>query len=425
MKRLFSNKLILLLVLIAFLILGYPLFLFGVGKSFFFHLDPDIVYTTNALLYTKFRIISYIDHPGTPTIVYLSYLFIPFRLMAKYLAHQNFSDWSFNNFAFLVYYLRIFQLVLSGFSLFVFLKLIKNITNSKMFVVLGFCLAFSLAGFTSALSVAPEGFSLLLAAIWLTVFVKFAKTEKYFPCAILAAISGFAFANKFTNLFLVLISVFLPVFVKRYNLGKKIVMIEANAAIAIQAFLLGILPVINKLPSIINWGVGLFNHAGKYGYGTAAVFDQVTYLNSLSTLISGQPITYIFILLTFLLEVYLLLKKKLKVTDPVAFLGLTAFLGILVFSKYPAIHYNYINILLMVFSLVYFLTKVKIIWVKILIPVMAVVFAITSYKYIAENSAKLSGTGNGSVVEQLEAWTPTWSSDLFREQLDAAKVRKP
>lgn len=415
-----KNKLILYLMLIAIFILGYPLVVYGIDKTFFYSMDPDVVYTTNALLYTKAKVITYLDHPGTPTIVILYYLYFPLRIIAKYWLHISFIQWSFDNFAFLTYYLRIFQLVISSVGLLIFLNLIKTMVKSKTSTIIAFCLIFAFGGMTTAITIVPENFSFLLVACWLTVFYKFTKNRKYLWNIILAVISGFAFANKFTNIFLIIASLFLPFFITGLKLKQKALMVGINSILSLLTFFLGIWPIKDKLTGIVEWGKNLFTHAGSYGSGTQSIFDPLTYFSSVAVLIRDNPILFIFICFSLVFFLFLVIKKKLDIKDPVVFLVVIAFVGIATFAKYTVIRYNYIHIQLIIFSLLYFLSKLKVSVTKILLPVTIVIFLIFSFGYI-KTANQLSKMPTETVHDVLNAWTPFWASDIFREQLDAVK----
>jgi hypothetical protein len=355
-----DNELIVFLTLITFVILGYPLFRFGIDKSFFYSLDPDVVYVTNAILYTKYAVISYADHPGTPTIMLINYLFFPLRLIAKYILHQKFIQWSFDNYAFLTYYLRIFELFIFSTATFIFLKVTAKISKSVSILIFAWIAMLSLTGISWAISIAPENLSLFLTSLWLLVFVNFLKQRKYRLNIILMVISGFAAANKFTSIFLLVPSLFLPLFIERFKIGQKLMTFLSNILVFGLAFYLGIRPAMNQLGYLKFWVVSLFTHAGDHGTGALSVFDITTYSGSAIALIKGYPIVFIFICFTLVLGALLIIKKKINVTNPVVFLAFTSAAGIAVFAKYPLIHYDYVNILLITFCLVFFLSKAKI-----------------------------------------------------------------
>lgn len=418
-----NNKLILILTLLAIIMLGYPLVVWGIEKSFFYSIDPDVVYITNALLYTKANIITYIDHPGTPTIMLLYYLFFPLRLIAKYNLHQSFIQWSFDNYAFLTYYSRIFQLILSVLGLTIFLNLVKRVTKSNILTISAFFLTFLFAGLTSTLAVRPENFSFLLTACWLAVFTKFTNSKKYIWIAILAALSGFIFANKFTGLFLIVFTSFLPLFVQKEKLTTKLIMLQANLAIFFEFFLIGVWPIRNKIIAIFDWGSHLFGHADVHGTGAGSFFDWNTYTLSLRNLTIGNPYLVVFIVLTMILAIILVIKKKVKLRDPVVLLTLIAFLGILVFAKYPVIHYNFINIFLMIYCSIYLLSRIKSVWSSLTMLIVGIVFVISIYSNLAlvfDHSPKINPDGVNAILEQ---WTPFWSANIFKDQLDSVKFR--
>lgn len=415
-----KNKLVLLLVVMAFIVLAYPLFFLGIEKSFFLSIDPDIVYVTNAVLYAKSKVIIYIDHPGTPTIMLLNYSIMILRLLAKYVLHVSFVQWSFDNFAFLTYYLRFFGLGIVLFALFIFLKTVKKISNSDLITTVSFLLVLLFGGTGMASFVVPENLSFLLEAIWLFIFVKFMESRKFLWIFILVLVSGFGFANKFTFLFLGIASIFLPLYLQKTKLVQKLILIEANFAIFLQMFILGVWQIRKRLPEIVHWGISLFSYADKYGQGVYSIFDKNTYLNSLWYLLNNHLPTFIFIVSTILLEMFLIKKNKIKLGNPLLFVSFISMVGILVFSKYPTIHYNYPNIFLLIFCCSYFLTKVKVIWVKCILVVLSLFFVFNSYNSVMSVRSFSTITPKKDIKTLLQEWTPFWSGDVYRQQLDSS-----
>lgn len=421
-----NNKLILFLAIVTFVVLGYPLFISGIEKSFYMSTDPDIVYVTNALLYTKSAVITYTDHPGTPTIMLLYYLFVPFRLIAKYILHQGFIQWSFDNYAFLTYCVRLFQLALYSLSVLLFLKLIQKISKSVYLNIFAWMAVLSFAGSNYALFIAPENFSFFLTAIWLTLFLKFVKKPSYFLSILLAIISGFALANKFTCLFLLIPSLAMVFYIRDMKTIKKFAGFSFNFLISGLLFYVGILPAIIRFDYIAQWVRSLFYHAGRYGTGKFAIFDWTAYFVSVSSLIRGNWVLTLFVCITVVLAIYLLIKKKLKITNPVIFLFITTVVGIAAFAKYPIIHYNYVNIILLVFCVIFFLSKVKLSLVKILLPFMIIVFILNMRGYEKGIPKGLEERNPQSINSILNIWTTSyWSGNLFREELDTLGFTKP
>lgn len=415
-----EHKLTIVLTLIAIVILGYPLVIYGINKTFFYGIDPDVVYTTNALLYTKAKIITYMDHPGTPSIVLLSLYFTPLRLIAKYILHQNFIDWSFYNYAFLTYYLRIFQLITVGVALYIFLSSIRKFTKSIMLTIIAFCLLFSIGGVTSALLIIPENLSCFLTAVWLSVLVIFLRKRGYFQNVILAGIAGLAFANKFTSLFLVIISIFLAFYIKKSNVWQRVLMLGSNIFIAVGTFILGVQPIWGGLKNVGKWGLSLFYHAGVHGTGTSSIFDWNTYLNSFFLLIRYNVVAFVFIVLTVISGIYLLIKRKIKASDPVILVLFTSFTGVLIFAKYSLMHYQFVNIFLLIFCAIYFLLNIDLRLKLICLIAALSIFLTTSVGYLKYVSARSVGSTE-SVRNVLQTWTPHWAADIFRDQLKESK----
>jgi hypothetical protein len=114
-----TSVVIVILALLVAILTTSPVIKGGLDRVFY-SIDPDVVYTANALLYIKSGFVSYFDHPGTPAIVLISYFLIPFRAYAKFVQHTPFVSWIFGNYALTFFYLRMMQSVL----LFIYLLVI-------------------------------------------------------------------------------------------------------------------------------------------------------------------------------------------------------------------------------------------------------------------------------------------------------------
>jgi hypothetical protein len=419
-----------LLVILAFIILGIPLFIYGIDQSFFYSIDPDIVYVTNALLYTKYAIIDYADHPGTPTIMILYYLYFPLRIIAKYWLHVGFIQWSFDNFAFLMFYSRIFELLVFCSSLLIFLKAVSKMIKSNLLVIIAWISIFIFLGFDSGVRVIPENFSFFLTAIWLLLFLKFVEKRSYIYSALMVFIAGFAVANKFTSLFLLVQSIFLPIFINKLKLDQLYARVQINVFIAGLAFYIGILPALERLPWIKSFAISLFSHAGAHGTGESAIFNLPAYSASITSLITRYPATFMYIFLTFVLAIFLIVKKKVKLNDPALFVFATTLVGIFVFAKYSAIHYFYVNFVLVVFCAIYFLTKVKQNYLKYVLVTVSAVFLVlfNPFTFIKNISNQMPTNKTETVYSTLRTWTPFWASDIFGDQfkaIDSIKTETP
>jgi hypothetical protein len=314
---------------------------------------------------------------------------------------------------------RIFQVILYSIGVFLFLKLTKGLSKSISLVVFALLAILIFAGSGLAVYILPENFSFLLTAIWLTVFVKFVKKPSYLLNAILVAVSAFAVANKFTNIFLLVPSLLFPIYINNLKFDQKFARLQLN--ILGLFFYIGILPAIDRFTYIKNWAVSLFTYAGGHATGPRAVFDWGIYSSSAMSLMNDLPIMFIFIVSTVILGTYLIIKRKLKLNNPVILLTLTTVLGIMVFAKYPLIHYQFINISIIVFCAVYFLSNLKVSKVKLLLIILAVVFLSSARGRMTNRSNWLEKQSTKDVYKTVGAWTPYWSGDIYKDQFNAIK----
>lgn len=412
-----ARKLELIIGLITFSALATPFFVYDFEKTFFYSVDPDIVYMTNAVLYTKYNMISYADHPGTPTIILLYLFFIPFRLFTKYLLGLNFIQWSFDNFALLTLYARILEVTIKSVTAFIFAVLVKRMTKSNTLTLAGSFLLFALTGFTMGGFIIPENLSLLLTALWLLVFVLFVKKPTYILNLLLIAVSALAVANKFTSLFLLIPSLLLVFYVKKIGLEQKILRLQANLVFAWIIFYLGILPAWREFTYIKNWAVQLFYWSGIHGTGVQTIFNFSEYFSSLVILVKGMPYQVSLIFLTFAMGVFLTIKRKISIKDANIFLGLSAIAGFFVFAKYPIVHYNFVNFFILVYCFIYFLWKMPKKFILATLLVSGVLFVKSNVGYM-RSFERLSQEKHGTVYETLDAWTSHWASDIYREQFN-------
>lgn len=412
-----NKKLILFLTLLGVAIMSIPLFMFGVHKSFYVNPDPDIVYATNAVLFLKSGIISYTDHPGTPQIVLLSLLSLPIKLISSIFLHQDFTKWTFNNFEIYTFYLRVFELTISGLSLYLLLKLLDRLNNSKIAAITIFLLFFLTGIFTWSTFVAPEALLILICVIWLLYLFKFIEEPNLRKSLILSGLSGIAFADKFTGIVL-----FICTIAAIAVMGtKKIKGVFLNIIVFIFSFVIGIIPVFSKLTQISDWGMSLLLHPGVYGQGPITLLNKEMYISSLSTLFGNYPAVFIMIIFGTILTAVYYRKIKSKKDRTMLLLFVIPLAMFFVFCKYPKIHYNYVNLLLISFSMSYFLSKMDKIWKAILMPVFAVLFIWTLFVNITilRNARIIAGgEDNGYMHYALKEWTPFWSGNVYKDLID-------
>lgn len=415
-------SLIYILTILTFFVVGYPLLVYGIDKTFFFSIDPDVVYLTNAVLYTKHAIISYADHPGTPTIMILYTLFIPIRIIAKYFLNISFPDWSFDNFALVTYVGRFAMLIIFCLSIFFILKSIRNLTKSNLLVFFTWVSLLTFLGLGQGIQIIPENFLVFLTTLWIFTFTKFVKYKSYKLNLILIFISGIAVANKFTAIFLAIASILLIFYIRNINFEQKILRLQLNVLVFFGSFYLGILPAIKRFTYIKNWMVSLFLHSGTHGTGPESVLDLKIYIDSAGTLISGAPILFIYILVSVFLSAYLLIKRKIRLTEPFIFIFAISILGIIVFAKFPLMHYFVVNFVLLIFCTLYFLSKLfNLTIVKIFVLALSMQLILNFIRFSKGVKIEMNLDRQDTVYSTLNAWTPFWSSDVYREQFDKIK----
>lgn len=404
--------------------MALPLFIFGVHKSFYVNPDPDIVYATNAVLFLKSGIIGYADHPGTPQILLASLLSLPLKFISTVILHQNFTQWTFNNFEIYMFYLRVFELIISGLSLFILLKLINSLNNSKLFAFMFFLLFFLAGIYTWTTYVAPEALLMLFSAVWLNYLFIFIDKPTLRNSLILSGLSGIAFANKFTGVVLIICTIVAIAIAG----NKKLKEIIINIFVFISAFIIGIIPVFSKFAQIYDWGLSLLIHPGIYGQGPQTLFNADMYMSSLSTLIRNYPSVFLIIILGIILSIINFKNRKSNKDRIILSLLIISSVIFFIFSKYPKIHYNFSNLLLISFSVSYFLSKMNKIWRAALIPVFTVMFIWTLFINITvlrNTRIVAGGEDNGYMHYALKEWTPFWSGNVYKELIEEGNENSP
>lgn len=419
-------KLVILITIFTLVFLAFPLFVFGIKSSFYLSLDPDIVYLTNALLYTKSAVITYADHPGTPTIISLFTFFIPLRIYTKILLHQNFIDWAFNNFALLTYVSRSLMIFVFTVGVSIQTSLIHKEYKSPVLTIIAGLLLILFAGSNFALIISPENLSFLLTSVWLVVFVKFTRHKNFSLTILMNLVAGVIFANKFTSLFILIISLLLTFTISNASVIKRIFYFLVNIIISISSFFVGILPAIIRFDYMVNWAKALFNHTGKHGTGKTTFFEFYTYFDSLSKLVIDNWLLFALITLSISILISLVLMRKFKLDNCHFIVYIVSLLGIFIFAKYPVIHYNYVNITLFIFSSIYFLSKTSLNLSKYLSMFLMLLIIFNSIGKTIDKNYVDGIASKKSVNYVLNDWTtPLWSGNLYREKLNDLGFKQP
>lgn len=320
-----------------------PLLKVGLAGSFL-GVDPDAVYVGNALSYVKAHQIHYFDHPGTPSIRLLAFSFWPLRVWAK-LSGQSFLSWAVANFSQLYFYTRLLEGLLLALGTGIFMKALYRITHSGLAMLLGWLSLLTYSSYLNAgLFIAPEGLSFFLTAAWLYLFVKFIQGRSPFTVFMLSIVAGLALANKFSNLFLLPGSLVL-IFQTSITFRQKCYNFFFGLILAVATFIIATLPIINNYVSVFGWIMRLATRPGLHGAGAASAFSLSTYLDSLVLLIQ-QNYWIVLLVGTALLVALARMKNWLSIQNIVWSFGL---LGFLVFAKYPVLHYQLANFVILIF----------------------------------------------------------------------------
>lgn len=405
-----------------------PLLLFGVNAAFF-SIDPDVVYFANALSYIKWNIIGYYDHPGIPSIYLISLVLIPVRIYSKFVVNQNFFDFIFNNYQIVIFYSRIFQSSIFLLGLFVYLKSIFNLTKSYLTMIIGILF---LACFTpiyySVLSISAEPLNFLLVSIWIFVFSLSLSNKKNNYISLLLFLSGMLFANRATNIFYMVSSIWLLMHFKKGNF-KKIILIPIG-------FLVGIFPSLHILPDILKRILLFASASGIHGAGENKFFDSNLYLLSFKTFWNRDFV----VTTTVLILAFCIFYFRKKINPEVLHLSSLFVIGFLVFAKFPLAHYQVPNLLFVIFSVSIIISKLNIKFTVLIIFILSY-FAFVNYRnyfsilslemgqvvkleqFVVNNPSKIGEVWEWARVKNFAyLWTNSWGGGVFKYQIDNLEI---
>ena len=254
--------------------------------------DPSYAYLFNGLLLLAQQVPHHIDHPGTPLqtlialLVYLQWLYLKLfntvnpDVVAAAMAEPE---------RYLLFISRV--LIVLNCSALIFLG--KKIYQSSHSIFLAiFCqsslLTYGIFG-TKLLFPAPEALVSFLSLCLLAVFVPLIfqsaiDHKKQTKIALVAGfIFGLGFAVKLT--FFPLAGLFL--------LLKTWRQVFLACAAALAGWLLGVLPIISKLPQFYKWAHNMLTHTGKYGGGDQGLVDYSQLVGHFNELFKAFPLFYI------------------------------------------------------------------------------------------------------------------------------------
>lgn len=350
------NKLLIgILALAVAIIIVLPV-LKGGTNSVFYSIDPDVAYVANALRYIKSGYITYNDHPGTPAIVLISIVLMPFKVYAKLFNKVPFIDWAYNNYSFTFVYLRSFESLLIFFSLCLLLSAIYKITKKNLmpFVFLVAVLLFA-PFYYSGTSISAEGLSVLIASIWAYVLIQYLLNKKYAYLFLLSLIAGLAFANRATSFFM-LPATLIPVVVSKSEFKQKVLMSLTSLVSMAVGFVVGVSPIPSGPISVLKQVFGYASSTKIHSTGGHAIINFHEYMKSAASYWYIDDLALPIFVLEAVVGIGSLFSKVLN-KKILGLIVLNFVAGGIIFAKFPLQHYQLINYYLASFGATVLLSK--------------------------------------------------------------------
>ena len=121
---------------------------------------------------------------------------------------------------------------------------------------------------------------------------------------LIGALCGLGFAVKIT---------FAPMLGLLLLLGKFKLIAKA-ALVAVIAWLIGVLPIIKKVPQMFEWFYQVFTHTGAHGHGSTGLFNFLEFKQHVLWLMAVFPM-FFWTMLVVLLATFIFLLKKVLITQ--------------------------------------------------------------------------------------------------------------
>lgn len=313
-----------------------------------FAIDPDVVYLANAITFIKTFHIYYFDHPGTPAIMLHGLLELPLVVYTKFVIREGFLGWILRNFGQVIYYARILNSGIFAAALIIFISSIYRTTKRLLFIPLGLLIFLSFEPlYFSAVSITAESTLFLLTSVWVFIFLDNNQEPNTKKLLILATISGFAVANRYTSGLLPILTLAVCYSQIPHN---KIKMLALVFAVIIFSFLIGILPVAKYMTAMVDWILELGGKTGLHGSGGKGFISLAIYLDSIKKF-ANLPLlkTFFWAAIVFAItSIYKVATNQDKKTKwLIVFAAIDLFVT-LTFLKYPLLHYQTTNFLVFI-----------------------------------------------------------------------------
>lgn len=408
----------------------YPILQTGI-EGVFYSIDPDIVYFSNALLYIKAGVVGYFDHPGTLAITTIAYSYIPIRLYTKLVLHQNFIEWAFYNFDYLIFYTRLFQSLLFFIGLTIFSWSVFVVSKSRLSQIISTLLIF---GFTPIYfvvgSISAEPLTFFLTAVYMLLFANYHTFGKQWFLWGLFIVSGVLFSVRATTFFYIPLTFLVYCYtVKPKYLGLNSKDFYRHVVLIVIGFLIGVHPLKYQIVKMLS-RLLFFAGSGQV-HGGGSFFDIKNYITALTGFAYTDSLAAVLLFVVLLI----LIKNIRKGINLVDLVAATSVVGAFIFAKLPLSHYQLSNYVLLVFSAGYFslkLNRFKKIFLLIII-LLAVVpisnkyffetkksinYEVSLEGYIKENPAQKSTLWEWARSKDFAAiWVRDWGGGLFDKEL--------
>src|SRR3989344_3050040 len=382
-----SKAWIIILSSLTVVVTVLPIIRFGL-KGVFYTIDPDVQYLSNSFTYIEKAQIQYDGHPGTPTIILLAYALWPLRVYVRLATEMPFMTWVFQHADITYFYIRIFQSLWLGLAMAVFLWAILRYTKSVAACLFAWAGLFVYSIFPYLGStIVPETTSFFITVVWLFIFSVSNKSISTIKVLFLAAISGLASANKFSNITLVFLSFALVGFIPKVNIIQRLKILLGTILVTVVVFIISTWSIRNTYPNLFRWVSILATTTGTHGGGEKSIFDLTAYLKSVSSLLHQD---YWPAWITAATSVWLLVsivKWKQKLITPLTIAFIIVMGGIIIFAKYPLSHYQLVNYTLVLFVASALLTRTSRLLANV-IPVVLLPMVFTNLSYYTQSSTK-------------------------------------
>lgn len=316
----------------------------------FYTVDPDVQYLSNSFSYIEKGKIQYDVHPGTPTIMLHAFSLWPVRIYAKLIQHQPFMTWNFNNIGWTYYYVRVFQALWLGVASGVFLLAIYNFSKSTWFLLPTWLSLFTYTVFPYfGSTIVPETTSFFLVALWLLFFSKRREELTIHGVLGLSIISGIAIANKFSNLTLMPITVFLVGYIPKLDIRKRFKYAVASTLTIILTFFVATWQIRGSYVGLWSWVWVLASTTGTHGGGKQAILDLTAYVASSNSLVHREWWPTLIVVASLVALLGMMARKKIRVNDSICMIGFVSLVAMMVYAKFPLSHYQVTNFAMIVF----------------------------------------------------------------------------